>query len=309
MPKVAFIEKRFRPATLEMIRQANVILEEYVEQGLTMNLRQLHYQFVSRDVAGYSNTMKSYNRLKTTMNDGRWAGLVDWDHLEDHTRYLRKLSTWNNPGDIIQSAAVSFRTDKWANQPVRIECWVEKDALLGVIGPTCDELEIPYFSLRGYPSASEMWSARRRIRRYTSGVMGERKQRAVILHLGDHDPSGMHITEDLRNRLGQMRCEVTIERLALTHEQIVEFDLPPNPAKETDVRYRRYVAETGLFESWELDAVNPQDLQLLIEQRVLQLRDRSLWTVALEEQETMREQLTSAAARWEDVVGMLQDND
>lgn len=303
MPKLAFTDHRFMPATLSMIEQANVILEEYAAQGMVMNLRQLHYQFVARGISGYPNTMKSYNRLKNAMNDGRWAGFVDWDHLEDQTRHLRSLPTWNDPADTMDSISTQFRTDKWAEQHVRIEVWVEKDALIGVIGPTCRQLEIPYFSTRGYPSASEMWSARQRIRRYTQSG-----QEATILHLGDHDPSGLHITDDLQ-RLTRMGCDVVVERLALNRDQVRRYLPPPNPAKESDSRYTRYVEDTGLTHSWELDALDPHVLQSLISDRVLQLRHTDLWDDAVTRQEAMRVQLTQAAAHWPSVTALLDDID
>jgi hypothetical protein len=43
-----FISKEFQQKTLDLIDQANAIIEEYVGQGFVLTLRQLYYQFVAR---------------------------------------------------------------------------------------------------------------------------------------------------------------------------------------------------------------------------------------------------------------------
>jgi hypothetical protein len=215
---------------------------------------------------------------------------------------------------MMESVANQFRTDKWADQPCRAEVWVEKDALLGVIGPVCRALEIPFMSLRGYSSASEFWAARKRFLRNW-----RHRQPTYVLHLGDHDPSGLQITADLRTRLENMCCRpgasqaneawVEVERPALNYDQVRRYRPPPNPAKQTDSRYEQYVAETGLTDSWELDALDPDVLCSIIEDRVLELRDDTGWDDSESSQEEMRTQLTQAAERWPDVVSMLEESD
>jgi hypothetical protein len=59
-------------------------------------------------------------------------------------------------------------------------------------------------------------------------------------------------------------------------KQVEEFEPPPNPAKETDSRFAGYIEIYG-EESWELDALNPSTLALLINQTVEKFRDESVW--------------------------------
>ena len=61
MARETFITTNFQARTLAVIEQANVIIAEYAAQGFTMTLRQLYYQFVSRDLL--ANELKSYKRL------------------------------------------------------------------------------------------------------------------------------------------------------------------------------------------------------------------------------------------------------
>ena len=68
-----------------------------------MSLRQLYYQFVSRDLL--PNEAKSYKRLGKTVSDARNAGLIDWDSIEDRTRELVTHNSWDSPEAIIDAVA------------------------------------------------------------------------------------------------------------------------------------------------------------------------------------------------------------
>src|SRR5262245_30025664 len=119
MAKECFIERKFTTDSLELIAQANTIINEYTEQGFILTLRQLYYQMVARDIL--PNKTQSYKRLGSVLNDARYAGLVDWSALEDRTRNLKGQGHWDDPGSIIRSAAYSFALDKWAGQKYRPE--------------------------------------------------------------------------------------------------------------------------------------------------------------------------------------------
>ena len=257
-------------------------------KGFDLTLRQLYYQFVARDLL--PNTMQSYNRLKGMMTKARMAGYVDWKAITDRTRNVAKNSHWENPGEIIRGAAYSFMVDRWEEQPNRVEVWIEKDALKGVISGICKQLDVPYFSCRGYTSISEMWKAGRRLMRTRKGG-----QTPWIIHLGDHDPSGIDMTRDIDERL-ELFSEHTIQinRIALNMDQIEELDLPPNPAKLSDSRARGYIAEFGRS-SWELDALDPQYMSDLIEAAVKKLRDPDIYEATRMREQAMRDKLDELA--------------
>lgn len=298
MPKICYTPKSFRAATLATIATANAIIEEYVAQGFDLTLRQLYYQMVAR---GYiENSERSYKNFGNTIDDGRLAGLIDWLHIVDRTRNLRGNSHWDDPADIIKGAARGYRIDKWERQPFRVEVWVEKDALVGVIERVSSRLDLPYFACRGYTSQSEMWAAARRLARWRA-----KGQTPVILHLGDHDPSGIDMTRDIVDRLVLFADGMRVERLALNWEQVEQFNPPPNPAKLTDSRADAYIARFGLS-SWELDALDPTTIADVIETAVEQFRDPGLWAEAVEEEEEGLRLLQQAADQWEDVVGFLE---
>lgn len=288
MTLIKYEDKRFGQASLDIIDTANNIIAEYQAQGFMLTLRQLYYQFVARDLL--PNTMQSYKRLGSIINDARLAGLVSWTAIEDRTRNLRKVSTWESPREILDACASQFKLDRRENQPFRLEVWIEKDALVGVIADVCDKYQVPYFACRGYNSQSEQWAAGQRFRRYI--LDGQKVQ---VLHLGDHDPSGIDMTRDNSDRLGMFAEDfVFVNRLALNHDQVRLYNPPPNPAKLTDSRASQYVERFG-SDSWELDALEPKVIVGLVESNIEQLIDWERWDEVTEEEDEGKEKLRKAA--------------
>lgn len=299
MPLIRYKDIRFNQSSVKLIGQANTILAEYAAKGRIVTLRQLYYQFVSRDLL--ANKQTEYKRLGSVISDARLAGLIDWSYLQDRTRNLAKLSSWNTPADIIKSAANSYHRDLWAGQNKYVEVWIEKDALLGVIEDVCHKWDVPFFSCRGYTSQSEMWASAIRLK-----DRERRGQRTRIIHLGDHDPSGKDMSRDIEDRLAMFGSKVTLNRIALNMDQVRQYDPPPNPAKITDSRASAYIEEFG-EESWELDALDPDVLIDLIENEILKHLNLTQWEDMRAEQEQERKVLTRCSGQWEDVAAYLDN--
>lgn len=287
--KICYREINFRPSSLQLIEQVNAIIHEYQEMGYSLTLRQVYYQLVARDVI--PNNERSYKNLGSLISDGRMSGLIDWEAIEDRTRNLKKNSHWSSPGSIIYSAARSFAYDKWEDQDNYVEVWVEKDALVGIVGQVCEEMDIPYFSCRGYVSQSEMWAAAQRL----EDMAGNKN--IHILHLGDHDPSGKDMSRDICDRLELFGVSVEFDRIALNYDQIEEYGPPPNPTKLSDSRATGYIAEYG-YECWELDALRPDVIDALIRDKVTDLCDLDLLMEARDREEKSRETLNAVARNW-----------
>jgi hypothetical protein len=299
VPMIAYKSVRFSPGSLALIARANKVIAEYSAQELRLTLRQLYYQFVSRD--WIANRQTEYKRLGSIVNDARIAGLIDWDAIEDRTRGLRRVATWGSPAEIIGAVAYQYREDLWATQRNYVECWVEKEALSGVIGTICDELRVPHFACKGYTSQSEMWEAGQR---RLAGALA-RGQDPVILHLGDHDPSGIDMTRDIADRLSMFAHEhIEVERLALNFDQIERYQPPPNPAKMTDSRFNGYANKYG-DQSWELDALDPKTLRELIRSAVLRRRDEGVWKRAVAKERAQRRTLERVHTQWSDVANLV----
>ena len=298
MPNIQYKEINFRQSSLDLIKLVNQVIQEYQAQGYELTLRQAYYQLVAR---GYiPNNERSYKNIGNLINDGRLAGLIDWYAITDRTRNLRGNSHWDTPAEVIESAKYSYRLDKWEGQPNYVEVWVEKDALVDVVGQACRPLDVPFFSCRGYTSQSEMWAAAQRfIRR------DDREQR-IIIHLGDHDPSGIDMTRDIQERLEMFGADVMVKRVALTMEQIDFYTPPPNPAKLTDSRCWGYIQKFG-NESWELDALEPKVITDLITEQVTMYRDDTLYQQICDQERREKRELQLLCDNYSEAVSFLKE--
>lgn len=174
-------------------------------------------------------------------------------------------------------------------------CWIEKEALAGVFERICRELRVPYLSCRGYTSQSEMWRAGRRLKQAQ-----RRGQIPIIYHFGDHDPSGINMGEDIQKRLDLFMGGPEFHRLALNMDQVEQYNPPPNPAKETDARFRAYRDQFG-DESWELDALEPTILSNLVREAIEGIIDQDAWDRATEEENKHRRLLGEVSRQWTDL--------
>lgn len=298
MTRICYVKKRFSTKSQALIEIANAIIAEYDAAGYSLTLRQLYYQFVARD--HIPNSQKNYKNLGSVINDARLAGLIDWEAIEDRTRNLRSSPHWRNPAGVIASAAQGYGIDLWSDQPNRVEVWVEKDALVGVLERPCSELDVAYFSCRGYTSQSELWVAAQRHMAF------ERKDQEVfVIHLGDHDPSGIDMSRDIQERLAMFGANTIVRRIALNMDQVEEHQPPPNPAKDSDARFRGYAEKFG-DESWELDALEPKILDGLIREHIEDLMDRELFDARFEQQEEDRKLLNAASEGWDKIASELE---
>lgn len=295
MPKTAYAIRTIGPANTAVIGHANRIIADYSAQGFILTLRQLYYQFVSLGLL--ANNVRNYKRLGSIVNDGRLSGLIDWNAIEDRGRNLRGVGYFADGAECLSSAAAGYRINLWDRQRYRVEIWIEKDALAGVVERVAVRNRVDYFSCRGYNSQSEMWRAGMRLKRYA-----EAGKIPAIVHLGDHDPSGIDMTRDIRDRLRMFMGEgayglLEMKRIALNKSQVDKWNPPPNPAKVSDSRYRRYAEKYGVS-SWELDALNPRTLDGLIQAAIDRRRDPLQWEADKIREASERRELELAAQQW-----------
>ena len=316
MAKRKYKDVKFRQEALVLVQTLNEIVDEYIEQDLTLTLRQLYYQCVSRDIV--PNTEASYKRVGSVVSDARLAGLLDWDAIEDRMRKPDVPPQWESISDLVEVAIEQFRLPRMEGQLRYTELWCEKDALAGVLAPLADDFHATLMVNRGYSSSSAMRETGTRILRAC------RKLKTVdvkILYLGDFDPSGEDMVRDVAERV-QLFCTppgfqpeqytdvnsstreaygwptIAVEKVALTWDQIQAFQPPPNPAKITDSRAKAYIEKHGAS-SWEVDALPPVELQRIVRNALeANILSRPMEKV-IEEEERQKEHLRSALAQTE----------
>jgi hypothetical protein len=291
MAKHAYEHRTFKGEKGRRVAACAVIAEEYLAKGYTLTVRQLYYQLVAR--GAIDNTMQSYQQVVIAVLDGRMNGTIDWDAIEDRTRELVVRSRWESPGQIVRSCAEQYHEDLWADQEERVYVIVEKEALAGVLDPVCRKWDVPLLAARGYASASV-------VREFALTQLfhhAKAGQHCIVLYLGDHDPSGIDMPNDLGRRL-ETFCGGTshfeVQRIALNMPQVEELKPPENPAKQTDSRFQAYEREFG-DKSWELDALPPEYIERLVEGEIETHVDQPAWDRALLSIEKGKRELRKAA--------------
>lgn len=239
---------RLSKANIERLHVINNILEEYRTEWYVLTLRQLYYQLVSRDII--PNNVKEYAKISSLLVKGRMWGIVDWNIIEDRLRVPFLPYYCEDPADALRDTAEQYRIDRMNWQDKYIEVWVEKDALSWVLRRVTKKYHINLMVNRWYSSCTAMYDAHNR--------MSERGNN-YILYVGDHDPSGLDMIRDVKERLATFGRDVNVIHVGITQEQIAEFNPPPNPAKFSDPRAARYI-EKFWRTSREVDALPPEYL-------------------------------------------------
>lgn len=282
--KKAFRAQRITPAKMAIINKINEILEEYAKLGYRLTLRQLYYQLVARDQI--PNTVQEYAKLSRTVVYGRMNGLIDWDHIEDRIRKPYKTYSVNSIEEAIKDTALTYKLDRQKGQGNHIEIWTEKDAVSNILKKSSTFYHVNLMVNRGYSSCSAMYEAFNRI--------DGSDQLGIILYVGDHDPSGLDMIRDIRERLREFGpIDFKVDHVALTREQIEKFRPPPNPAKTTDPRASWYIDNFG-HDSWELDALKPEILDQIVSDSVLHYLDAVKFNKILEKEKKDRKKLKNA---------------
>jgi hypothetical protein len=123
-------------------------------------------------------------------------------------------------------------------------------------------------------------------------------KKAVLLYLGDHDPSGLDMIRDIELRIQEflvvkgipINRDGYVKPIALTREQINKYSPPPNPAKITDPRAKLYIQKCGR-KSWEVDALPPDVMMSLVEESIKSYIDMEQWNTIIDEEEGQKEKL------------------
>jgi hypothetical protein len=298
MPLIAYRQQRFNSKARKTVEQAKAILAEYEADGYVLTLRQLYYQFVARDLI--PNTVKEYKRLGRIITDAREIGEIDWLAIEDRGRQCAIHGHEDDPRNVLKGIERAIRLNPWRDQEVYVESWVEKAALESVLARPSNRWRAPYMACKGYLSASEAWRAGMRFEKAKQAG-----KRLVLIHLGDHDPSGMDMTRDNGERLQLFARTHGVEviRVALNMDQVEQYGPPPNPAKEDDSRFAGYKERFG-DTSWELDALKPQVIDGLVSDQLKALIDMPTWEASLAREQELRKPLMNLAHRYDEIVAL-----
>ena len=275
------------PASYDEIVDAALDIFQQYDTAIT--LRQLYYRLVSRLLI--PNTINSYKRLSRVMVKAREDGDVPVNCLEDRSRrglgrgdigynsaeeYLKKKIT------TLQDSWKSFTMPMWDDQPKNVMISLEKDALSRLVSREANRFSVRTFPTRGYPSFSFV----QEMSRYITNQLGGKP--TVVLYFGDFDPSGVDIERDLSERLERYGAkDFTVQRIALTADQIKKYSLPPMPVKRSDARADSFLEEHG-DRAVELDALDPNLLQTTVRKAVVKNINMRKWNARVRKTEELQ---------------------
>ncbi len=242
-------------------------------------VRQVFYQAVTRGLI--DKTEAEYkNVVCRHLGTMRLQKQLPWGWIADNTRWMRKPDSFSTLKGAIESTARTYRRALWDNQGVRVEVWLEKDALSGVLYRETGQWDVPLMVTRGYPSLSFLCGAAEEIE-YSD-------KPTHIYYFGDHDPSGRDISRNVEERLREFApdAEIYFERVAVEPWQIQAWDLPERPTKRTDSRAKGF--EGG---SVEVDAIAPGQLRELVSECIQQHVDEDALQVLQVAEQSERQAL------------------
>jgi hypothetical protein len=230
-----------------------------------MTVRQVFYQLVVRGTiekteAEYQGTVI---RLLTDMRMDR---TIPFEWIIDESRRTRETQTFDTIADAVRDTARFYRRSALRECPDYVEIWCEKEALSGIIWDVASDYDVPVVVSKGMPSLTQVFGSFQDI--YRAAAAGKD---SYIYQFGDHDPSGVLIPQALGRRLNEFCQEYDcgrpyVHRIALTEEQIAEFDLPTRPTKREGSTH----ANSFEGESTELDALPPAELRRMVRECIEQ---------------------------------------
>lgn len=293
--------------TVELLAQVNAVLDEYREQ-LPLTNRQIFYRLVG--AYGFDKTEKAYSRLCEHLVRARRAGMIDFRAIrDDGTKKSGGGGYWSEESfwQVVDSSADRYKRDRQAGQPQSIEIWCEAAGMLPQLARVARPFSIPVFATGGFSPVTVTHEIARRA--------AEDDRPTLFLHVGDFDPSGESIFEAMAADAGKFvrdakHNEVAAEllgladgvhpladfrpqRVALTADQVDEYDLPTAPPKRSDTRSVNWVGDTC-----QAEALPPDLLASIVTDAIEDALDRDVYDELLQIEETERESIKARLAEF-----------
>lgn len=269
------------PRTLQLVDSVKEILVENHEI-LPLTIRQIFYMLVSN--YEYDKTEKAYKRLCENLNRVRRAQYIQMSDIRDDGLTQLNCTKWDDEDNLITSFkywAKKFRLDRQEGQETHIMVWCEAGGMAPQLHDAVEDFSIPVISSGGFDSVTTKHNMARSISYH---------DRVEILHIGDHDPSGVHmcssLDEDLTAFLSHFGGNLTVTRLAVIPEQITAMNLPTAPPKKTDRR-----SFTGL--TTQAEAIPPRTLRKIVVDAIEDRLDRDTFDAVLAEEKVIRRSLAT----------------
>lgn len=285
------------PETLTVLAQVREVLAEYASYG-AMTARQVFYRLVGQ--YGFPKSENAYARLCEYLVRARRAGLIGFDAIRDDGTTSRGGGGWSSPDSFwrgVRYSAESYELDRQRDQPTRVELWCEAAGMTAMLAGMVSEWHVPVHSTGGFSSVTVTHQIAERV--VLRGVA------TAFCHVGDHDPSGESIFVSMAQDVGHFVAETTggdldpesgrveghfhPERVALTADQVEQYNLPTAPPKRSDSRSARWAGATT-----QAEAMRPDLLEEVVRDAVFHHVDQLVLDRTLERERRQRGEILDA---------------
>jgi hypothetical protein len=290
-PSLHLPRRRGRAGGTLLLEQAII---DIVSERAPVTVRGVCYALFTMGLISDMGTNNT-GKISRVMTDMRERDALDWTLIVDGSRAIDRASLWKNTTSIISAAVQTYRRDNWQDQPTLVEVWSEKSTVQGVLAPVLDDLGVTFRVMKGFGS----FTAVRQAAEDSLDVPVDRD--AVALYVGDWDPSGLYMSEvDLPSRLERYGSRWAFERIAIVHDDLGRLPHFDTATKAGDVRLKWYLENTTAdpHKSWELDAMDPNDLRQRVREAIVSFMDMDVWSRALGVEAVEKECMQDFHAAW-----------
>ena len=267
-------------ATLALLDQVKGVLNEYAAH-LPLTIRQIFYRLVGAH--DYEKSERAYQRLIEHLNRARRARIISMDVIRDDGGIISEPNHWASAEQFMATVgamAKSFTLDHSAGQKIRLIVICEAGGMVPQLERVAHPFGVTVLSGGGFDSLTDK-------HKFAAALAGHDRL-TVVLHIGDHDPSGVSMflafLEDVEAFTCDLGGNVTFTRLAVTPQQIQRYRLPTAPPKATDNR-----AFSG--ETCQAEALSPDVLANILRTAIEERVDQCVLDRALRQERRIRREL------------------
>lgn len=224
----------------------------------------------------YQNTQLCWGYLTQASKMARYLNLVDIEKVEDnknpapnveaiYSRYSHVYHAVDLPNLDGTLDVNLYGAGNSMAQPYHLEVWVEKSTMNSVLMPVMARFSANLVTFEGEASITSCLRLVQRVRE--SGFKPTR-----IFYVSDLDPAGNSMPvatarkiEYLLYRYGY-EVDLELTPIALNVDQVLEYDLPSVPIKDSEVRAENFqrVYDGGAVELDALEALYPGELANIV---------------------------------------------
>jgi hypothetical protein len=284
--------------TRERLAAVEEVLEEY-RSYLPLTVRQVFYRLVGK---GYPKTENFYDSIQEFCNRARRGGHIRFSAIRDDgvSRQGGETSLcYESPQEYYASEEELYNHyhRSWhADQPAYVAVLCEAAGMVPMLEHAVGDYRVEVASSSGFDSLT----VKHDLFEDALGRYEDFGQETILLHLGDHDPSGVSVYESMEEDLEAFCGDydeatgdlIEVRRVALTPGQIADLGITttPDEIKPSDSRSRSFIAR-GLEPAAQLEAIPPDTLSAVVRQAVESTLDLDVLRASREQERLERDQV------------------